>query len=108
MALTYRLAKGSALTIEELDANFAHFTGSNSITGSLTVSGSLTASGSTNISGLLTITNQSGSVLTPTASLVGIAPTFNGVDGQFLFGSGSHGYKIFVWLGGAWRSSSLA
>lgn len=101
MALTYRLAKGSALTIEELDANFAHFTGSHSITGSLTVSGS------TNISGLLTITNQSGSILTPTASLVGIAPTFNGVEGQFLFGSGSHGYKMFVWLGGAWRSGSL-
>ena len=41
MALTYRKVKGSALTIDELDANFAHFTGSHSITGSLTVSGSI-------------------------------------------------------------------
>ena len=41
MALTYRLIKGSALTIEELDANFQHFTGSHSITGSLTISGSV-------------------------------------------------------------------
>ena len=41
MALTYRKTKGSALTIDELDANFAYFTGSHSITGSLTISGSL-------------------------------------------------------------------
>ena len=41
MALTYRKVKGSALTIDELDANFAHFTGSHSITGSLTISGSV-------------------------------------------------------------------
>ena len=44
MALTYRTGSGgkdSALTIEELDNNFRHFTGSHSITGSLTVSGSL-------------------------------------------------------------------
>lgn len=41
MALTYRLAKGSALTLQELDDNFSHFTGSHSITGSLTISGSI-------------------------------------------------------------------
>jgi len=41
MAITYRLAKGSALTLQELDDNFSHFTGSHSITGSLTVSGSI-------------------------------------------------------------------
>ena len=40
MALTYRQTKGSALTIQELDANFEYFTGSHAITGSLTVSGS--------------------------------------------------------------------
>jgi hypothetical protein len=40
MALTYRQIKGSALTIQELDANFAYFTGSHAITGSLIVSGS--------------------------------------------------------------------
>ena len=46
MALTYRDTKGSPLTIEEIDSNFAYFTGSHSITGSLTVSGSLIVSGS--------------------------------------------------------------
>ena len=107
MALTYRSIKGSALTNAELDANFAHFTGSHSVTGSVITSGSLEITGSVNISGLLTIANASGALLTPTASLVGIAPTFNGSEGQFLFGSGSHGYKMFVWLGGAWRSGSL-
>jgi len=40
MALTYRQTKGSALTIEELDANFQYFTGSHAITGSLVASGS--------------------------------------------------------------------
>jgi hypothetical protein len=46
MALTYRGTKGSPLTIEEIDNNFAYFTGSHSITGSLTISGSLIVSGS--------------------------------------------------------------
>lgn len=41
MGITYRSEKGSPLTIEELDNNFRHFTGSQSITGSLTVSGSV-------------------------------------------------------------------
>ena len=47
MALTYRTGsgehpgKGSALTIEELDNNFRHFTGSHEISGSLTISSSL-------------------------------------------------------------------
>jgi hypothetical protein len=113
MALTYRQTKGSALTIQELDANFQYFTGSHSVTGSITTSGSLTVTGSVditgsiNLSGLLTITNASGALLTPTSSLTGIAPTFSGSEGQFLFGSGSNGYNIFAWLGGAWRSGSL-
>ena len=50
MALTYRQTKGSALTIQELDANFAFFTGSHSISGSSTlpviISGSLEVTGS--------------------------------------------------------------
>tara|TARA_R100001509_G_scaffold163060_1_gene136472 strand:- start:845 stop:1195 length:351 start_codon:yes stop_codon:yes gene_type:complete len=44
MALTFRTGsggKGSALTIDELDNNFRHFTGSHAVTGSFTVSGSL-------------------------------------------------------------------
>ena len=51
MALTYRTGSGgkdSALTIEELDNNFRHFTGSHPINGDLTITGSLTVSGSTN------------------------------------------------------------
>ena len=46
MALTYRSVKGSALTIDELDNNFRHFTGSHAITGSLTISANLTVEGS--------------------------------------------------------------
>ena len=49
MALTFRTGsggKGSALTIEELDNNFRHFTGSHIVSGSLTVSGSILISGS--------------------------------------------------------------
>jgi len=57
MALTFRTGsggKGSALTIEELDNNFRHFTGSHSITGSLTISGSCDITGSLNVSGSIT------------------------------------------------------
>ena len=46
MALTYRSVKDSALTIDELDNNFRHFTGSHAITGSLTISADLTVEGS--------------------------------------------------------------
>jgi hypothetical protein len=61
MALTYRQTKGSALTIQELDANFQFFTGSHSITGSLTISGSLIVTGSTSFSGsvILPMVSQS-------------------------------------------------
>ena len=41
MALTYRTTKGSALTIAEMDSNFAYFTGSHSVTGSFEVTGSI-------------------------------------------------------------------
>ena len=51
MALTYRQTKGSALTIEELDANFAFFTGSQSISGSTVISGSLTVDGPLYVTG---------------------------------------------------------
>lgn len=116
MGLTYRSNLDRPLTNTEIDDNFRYFTGSHSITGSLIVSESLTTIGSNVITGSFIasgssfiINNNSGSVLTPTASLTGlIAPTFNGVDGQFLFGSGSDGYKLFVWMGGAWRSGSLS
>jgi hypothetical protein len=51
MALTYRQTKGSALTIEELDANFQYFTGSQAVSGSFIVSGSFAVTGSTSFSG---------------------------------------------------------
>jgi hypothetical protein len=51
MALTYRKAKGSALTIDELDDNFRYFTGSHSITGSLIVAGNIVPGESTNTLG---------------------------------------------------------
>lgn len=41
MALTFRSTKGSALTIAEMDSNFAYFTGSHSVTGSFEVTGSV-------------------------------------------------------------------
>jgi hypothetical protein len=116
MGLTYRSDLNRPLTNTEIDDNFRYFTGSHAVTGSLTTSGSLTIIGSNTITGSFVssgssfiINNISGSILTPTASLAGlIAPTFNGVEGQFLFGSGSQGYKLFVWMGGAWRSGSLS
>ena len=49
MALTYRTGsdgKDSALTIDELDNNFRHFTGSHAITGSLTINGNILITGS--------------------------------------------------------------
>ena len=44
-------------------------------------------------------------ILSPTASS---APTSPGTDGQIIFGQDSGNYKIYVWLGGAWRSGSLS
>jgi hypothetical protein len=58
MALTYRETKGSALTIEELDANFQYFTGSHSVTGSQIISGSLTITGSLAVSGSHAVTGS--------------------------------------------------
>lgn len=119
MALTYRGQKGSALTIQELDNNFAYFTGSYAVTGSLIVTGSLTVTGSTSlqattvqgaftVSGsLATFNYTSGALVTPTGSFTTPKPTFEASEGQFLFGSGSNGYALFAYIGGAWRSSSL-
>ena len=45
MALTFRDDKGSALTIEELDGNFRHFTSSHTVSGSLILSGNLDIQG---------------------------------------------------------------
>ena len=76
MALTYRQTKGSALTIQELDDNFQHFTGSHSVTGSLVVSGSFEVTGSTSFSGsvILPIVSQSLDFANDTAAAAGGVP----------------------------------
>jgi len=67
MGLTYRQTKGSALTISEIDGNFAYFTGSHAITGSLTVSESIQTTGSISVLGSIQTTGSltvSGSIQT--------------------------------------------
>jgi hypothetical protein len=66
MALTYRSVKESPLTIEEIDSNFAYFTGSHGMTGSLGITGSLGLTGSLGITGSLSLTGSltiSGSII---------------------------------------------
>jgi len=58
MGLTYRQTKGSALTISEIDGNFAYFTGSHAITGSLTVSESIQTTGSISVLGSIQTTGS--------------------------------------------------
>jgi len=58
MALTYRSTKGSALTTDELDNNFRHFTGSHTVTGDLTVSGNVTGSFVGDGTGLTGVTGE--------------------------------------------------
>jgi hypothetical protein len=62
--------------------------------------GTLTPRAKLHISGAV-----SGAILQPTSSGT---PTFTGVDGQFVFGSNGGIYYIYVYMAGAWRSSSLS
>ena len=57
MALTYRSAKGSALTFDELDNNFRALTGSQTISGTLSVTSGARVTGSLTVSGSNTFTN---------------------------------------------------
>ena len=89
MALTYRNVKGSALTINELDANFSYFTGSYAITGSLVVSQNITASnfiGNLQGTASYAINSGGGSVdtgsLLVTASNIGSTITYTKGDGS--------------------------
>ena len=59
--------------------------------------GSVVISGSLQVSGSLTIS--------PTSSGT---PAYTGKDGEIVFGQTGGNYKIYVWLGGAWRSGSLS
>ena len=63
MALTFRTGsggKGSALTIDELDNNFRHFTGSHDVSGSFEVTGSIVLTGSLDIAGAI---NSTGNII---------------------------------------------
>ena len=161
MALTYRTGsggKGSALTIDELDNNFRHFTGSHSITGSLNingdliitssiipqvttanvgihnlgsvaspfkelfvsdnsiifVSGSTTSSFGVDSSGSLSgsFTGSINSQFNSGSCLIGctgsITPSGARPEGTFEFVASASVYTMFVYLDGAWRSSSLS
>ena len=82
MALTYRTGsdgKGSALTIEELDNNFRHFTGSHDVSGSFTVSGSANIIGDAKVTGSFTVSGSN------TFENIGLA-VFKSVPGDTTFG----------------------
>ena len=49
--------------------------------------------------------STSGLILEPTSSGT---PGFAGRDGQFIFGSSGGNHFIYVYMAGAWRSSSLS
>jgi len=93
MAITYRQTKGSALTIEELDANFEYFTGSHSITGSLIVSSSIQASSISGSYFILPVLDSIPSDTPPNGTIK-------------LFSSASANY-IYAYLSGSWVSASL-
>ena len=114
MALTYRQTKGSALTIEELDANFQYFTGSHAVTGSLvtsgscqvignlTLTGSLVSSGSNQIIGDLTLT---GSVnISQILTLGTLDPLPSATNGSIAFSSSGDFYFA---SGSAWHILNL-
>lgn len=75
-----------------------------SSSGSLTVTGSFDITGDSTFTGDFTLTNTSGSIITPTQSAT---PSFDGVDGQFVFGTDGADHYIYVWMSGAWHSGSL-
>jgi len=85
MALTYRSEKGSALTNTELDNNFRHFTGSQTIAGDVTVSGSLGVASGVNITGSSVI------VANLPTNEAGVA-----IGGMWLSGSTGVGSKYLV------------
>ena len=95
MALTYRQTKGTALTIEELDANFQYFTGSHSITGSLTIAGT---------SSLIDFEN--GSTIQPSGSTLQINPNINLGTDQYIILDPTAPNHIHIRAGGAIDSSS--
>lgn len=93
MALTYRTGsggKGSALTIDELDNNFRHFTGSHSISGSLIISGSTEITGSCNVSGSVEI---EGTTIISDSLIVSSSNTFENI-GPFRHSGGTAKFDV--------------
>ena len=93
---TLKGTPGTTLTVGSSSANLL-FTGSN-----ITFQ---PQGGNINFSGNLIVTNSSGSRISTTSSGI---PSFTGADGQFIFGSSGGNHFIYVWMSGAWRSSSLS
>ena len=60
--------------------------------------------GSLNIQGSVNFNSSTGVRVFPTSSG---APSFTGVDGQFIFSTISGNYYIYVWLNGGWRRGTL-
>ena len=79
-------------------------TGSFEVTGNSSLTGSFDVLGDSTFTGNYTLTNVSGAIITPTQSAT---PTFDGVDGQFVFGTDGGNHFIYVWMSGAWHSGSL-
>lgn len=100
MALTFREVKGSALTITELDNNFAYFTGSYTNSGSITAaafSGSLygTASIAASVTSLTQNVTISGSILV-SGSIIPSVPA-GSTTSSFSLGSATNAWKdIYV------------
>ena len=61
--------------------------------------------GSLNVQGSVNFNSSTGVRIYPTSSG---APTFSGVDGQFVFSSLAGNYYMYVWLNGGWRRATLA
>ena len=94
MALVFRDVKGAPLTHAEVDGNFRHLTGSQTISGSVDVQGNISASG--NITGsnlLLTGTDSS--------LAVGNISSSGGVTGSHLYISGHSVIDGNLTLGGS-------
>jgi ribosomal protein S8E len=80
MALTFRSDKGAALSINELDNNFRHFTGSHEISGSIT----LTEGGVSNTLSATDVANlQAGKSIVPTAGARGTITNYAQYDALY-------------------------
>ena len=116
MALTYRGQLNRPLTSTEIDANFAHFTGSHSITGSRTISGSSITTGSISSTegftgSLFGTSSWATNALTSSRAILvtqSTVPVGTGVAGEIIPVNNGGVYYLYMYIGGAWRSASFA